>query len=114
MINSEILKFLDAPTQRLPLPAAHADPAFRRCLEDACSSQELIENFDRLTGCRVSSIATGSAIERMIDEASGFRDDQLRQFSEFVHEWVYLRLPYQAIHSLRLIACQTGIQADQR
>lgn len=104
MINSEIRKFLDAPTQRLPLPAAHADPAFQRCLEDACLSQDLIENFDRLTGCRVARIATGSAIERMVDEASGFRDDQLRQFSEFVHEWVYLRLPDQAIHCLRLSA----------
>lgn len=104
MTESEILKTLDAPAQRMPLPAAHADPAFQRCIEDACSSQELIENFDRLTGCRVGRIATGSAIERMVDHASGFRDDQLRQFSEFVHECVYLRLPDQAIHALRLSA----------
>lgn len=90
------------PAERLPLPAAYTDPAFNKCLFEAASTPEFIENFDRLTGSQVGRIGAGSVIEQMIDQATGFRDEQIRKFVEFVHDSVYLRLPHEAIHAIRL------------
>ena len=87
---------------RLPLPEAYIDPAYQQCLVEACNTPELIENFERLSGCKISRIAKGSSIEKMIDQVTGFRDDQLRQFAKFVHDSVYMRLPDEAINALRV------------
>lgn len=106
---SNLLAALKTPSNRLALPAAHADPAFSRCLEEASSSPELIENFDRLFDCRLSRISSGSPIETMIDVATGFQGEQLRRFSEFVHEYVYMRLPDEAIDALRLAERQLEV-----
>lgn len=86
---------------RLPLPEAYIDPAYQQCLVEACNTPTLLENFERLSGCKISGIAKGSSIEKMIDQVTGFRDDQLRHFAEFVHDSVYMRLPDEAIHALR-------------
>lgn len=102
--RSEVEDVLNTPAERMALPAAYVDPAFQMCLAEASANPELIENFDRLTGCKVGRIASASAIEKMVDQASGFRDEQLRQFAEFVHDCVYLRLPDQAIHAMRITA----------
>lgn len=107
--KAEIVELLKASAKRLELPAAFVDPAFQLCLVEASGNQELVENFDRLTGCKVGRIASASAIEKMVDAATGFRDDQLRQFSEFVHDCVYTRLPDDAIHALRI----TALTAEQ-
>ena len=101
--QKEILETLSStPADRFPIPAAYADPAFNKCLVEAASIPEFIENFDRLTGSAVGKIGAGPAIVEMIDKVTGFRDAQLRKFAEFVHESVYLRLPSQAIHAIRM------------
>ncbi len=103
MSRGAILELIsDTHAERLPLPMAYSDPAFNRCVIEACATPELIENFDRLTGCKVGRIANGTGLERMVDEVTGFRNDQLRQFAEFIHDSVYMRLPDEAIHALRL------------
>ena len=84
---------------RLELPAAYADPAFLRCLHEAIDTPELVENFDRLYGATLSTRT--SPIERMVDEATGKRDDDMRAFVEFVHFSIYTRLPDEALESLR-------------
>ena len=87
---------------RLTLPFAYADPAFDRCMHEASTTPELVEQFDRLYGCSLSRAR--SPIEQMIDKATGYQDDQLRKFTEFVHDSIYMRLPDDAIHALRLAA----------
>jgi hypothetical protein len=104
MSRKKVLEVLSAtPAERLPLPLAYADPAFNKCMLESFASHELIEQFDRLTGCKVGRIGHGPEIVRMIDEATGFQDDQLRQFADFVHRDVYMRLAPEAIHALRLV-----------
>ena len=75
---------------RLPLPAAYADQAFMACLNEAIDTPELVEQFDRLYG---ASLTLGKAA-----------DGDMRAFVKFVHDSVYLRLPDEAIHSLRASA----------
>jgi hypothetical protein len=75
--------------ERLPIPIAYADPAFWRGVEGAIGVPELIEQFDRVYGCKLSRIGKDSVIERMTDEATRSRDEQLRRFAEFVHYSVY-------------------------
>jgi len=78
---------------RLALPAAYIDPAFIACLVASISERELVEQFDRLYG---ASLSIGELC-----------DGDLRSFSEFVHNCVYLRLPDEAIVSLR-VSSQEG------
>ena len=65
------------------IPLSITDPEFHACLREAAASIPLIEEFRRLTG-----------LDR-IDV------DFARQFVRFVYDSIYLRLPDEAIHSLR-------------
>ena len=108
--KNEIRKSLaETAAPRLPLPLAYSDPAFAKCMDEACRTPELVQAFDRLTGCKIGSLAKRAPIERMVDEVTGFRDDQMRQFVEFVHDSIYLRLPDEAINAFRLAS---EIQSD--
>lgn len=71
---------------RLPIPAAYIDPAFQRCLHEAIATPELVANFDRLYGATLGTKHT---------------EDDTRGFTKFVHDSIYMRLPNEAIHSLR-------------
>lgn len=92
----------ETPASRLPLPLAYSDPAFARYMEAASRTPELIQAFDRLTVFRIGAIGTRSAIERMVDEATGFQDEQMRQLVEFVHDSIYLRIPDEAVNAFRV------------
>lgn len=72
---------------RLPLSAAYFDPAFINCMASAIAEPELVHHFCRLYGSKLNTP------ERT--------DDDMRAFSAFVHDGIYLRLPDEAIHSLR-------------
>ncbi|WP_322997158.1 hypothetical protein [Castellaniella sp.] len=87
------------PSPRLPLPAAHIDPAFIACLNEAINTPELIRQHDRLYGSTLMSRAT--PIERMVDKATGKTVDDMRAFVEFVHRCIYLTLDDAAIEALR-------------
>jgi hypothetical protein len=90
----------EAGAPRFALPVAYADPAFRRCLEEAFTTTALGVQFDRLYGSTLFSRT--SQIERMVDEATGKQGEDFRAFVEFVHDCIYLRLPDEAIGSFRL------------
>lgn len=87
------------PAVRLPIPAAYCDPAFVMCLHGAIDIPELVSEFNRLYGATLGARTT--AIEQMVDKATGKADDDMRAFAEFVHDSVYTHLPDEAIHSLR-------------
>lgn len=87
------------PALRLPMPAAYCDPAFVVCLHGAIDIPELVAEFNRLYGATLGARAT--AIEQMVDKATGKAEDDMRAFAEFVHDCVYTRLSDEAIHSLR-------------
>lgn len=87
------------PAARLPMPAAYCDPAFVVCLRGAIDIPELVSEFNRLYGATLGARAT--AIEQMVDKATGKADDDMRAFAKFLHDCVYTRLSDEAIHSLR-------------
>jgi hypothetical protein len=88
------------PDVRAALPLAHGDPAFQACLRGAVETPELVAQFDRLYGARL--VTKQSPIDAMIDKATGKQEADMRGFVEFVHNAIYLRLPNEAIHALRL------------
>ena len=49
-------------------------------------NKEFVEQYNRLTGSNINKNKT--AIESMIDEATGKTTDELRKFIEFVQEYV--------------------------
>lgn len=90
------------PALRLPLPAAYADPAFLRCADEAIGTPELVENFNRLYGASLG--ARRSPLDAMVDKATGKQADDMRAFTRFIHDGIYLRLPDEAIHAFRAAA----------
>ncbi len=71
------------------------DPALMHMVERCLDEKELVEQFARLYGIGLPQIAK-SPIEYMVDEATGWRSDQYREFFNafipFVHRAVYLPL----------------------
>jgi hypothetical protein len=90
----------DLPDLRAPLPMAYDDPAFMACLHGAIGEPELVRQFDRLYGATL--VSRKNWLETAIDKATGKQDDDMRAFIEFVHNCIYMRLPNEAIHALRL------------
>jgi hypothetical protein len=80
------------PDLRASFPMACADPAFVRCLEESITTPELVDGFNRLY--------KASLAKR--DSTPEVQQDDMRRFAEFVHDCIYLRLPNEAIHALRL------------
>lgn len=82
----------------LPFPVIRTllcDPLFSEVLERCFEEEELVEQFTRIYGVGLPRQPT-IPIAALVDEATGFRDDQYRQFfSEFipfVYRSVYLPL----------------------
>jgi len=88
------------PDLRWPLPQAHGDPAFQAFLRESIEVPELIAQFDRLYGANL--VTRQAPLSAMIDAATGKQQDDMRAFVAFVHECIYLRLPSEAIHALRI------------
>jgi len=82
----------DIPKTNVP-PWILTQPAFQQCVEEAISIREFRENFDRLNEYKTNISLRGSPIELKIDEASGRLEDSMRQFINFVYEFIYSRLP---------------------
>lgn len=70
---------------------------FERVLAETAATEELVSEWDRLTGYRLRALGRRSPIERMVDDASGYHADQMREiardFIEFVYNCVWMRLP---------------------
>lgn len=76
---------------------------FYECLMSCAGNQELVDQFNRLTGREVGAADMRSPLDRMIDQASGYEEtlalsveDDLRAFIQFCHEAVWTRLPRTA------------------
>ena len=82
---------------RLPMPAAYADPAFLACVNEAIETPELLTEFDRLYGANLSTNKP--------------KNGDMRAFVGFVHKSVCLCLPDDAIHSLRICGLTATAQA---
>lgn len=66
---------------------------FQDCVLECSKNRELISEFDRLNGTHLSTLDRRKPIEQMIDEATGRDRAALQQFIEFVHEFVWTRIP---------------------
>jgi len=65
----------------------------QECIIECAGREDLVREFNRLTGCRLGQSLERTGIERMIDEATGYpgeSDDDMRQFCEFVRDYIWL------------------------
>ena len=72
---------------------------FLECLSVCASTPELVAEFNRLTGCKFGQSQNRTALERAIDEATGYsgeRDEDMAAFVDFVYEMIWQRLPGEA------------------
>jgi hypothetical protein len=69
---------------------ANRNEVFHKCLMFSAGQKELIEQFDRLTGYNLS--LKGSPIVIQIDKATGFQEQGMKEFIQFVYNFVYLPL----------------------
>lgn len=68
---------------------------FEEVLMECAKNKTLVAEFDRLTGNNLS--LKGSALERMIDDASGRTEAGIVEFIAFVHETVWMPLAKESI-----------------
>ena len=61
------------------------------------ATPDFVQEFDRITGCHLAAKDLRSPIVAMVDQATGFEEQQKeldrRKFVAFVYETVWLRLP---------------------
>lgn len=73
---------------------------FMDCVFTAAAIPELVDNFNRLTGCTLGCSIPKTPLEAIIDRATGY-DNKLSDeekanivaFIDFVYEFVWCRLP---------------------
>lgn len=73
-----------------------ADQAFANLVTYCASVPELVEQFNRLSGCNLGQSANRTPFERAIDEATGAPGESeidMALFVEFVREYIWMRLP---------------------
>lgn len=68
-------------------------PTLLDCLHAAIDNEDLVREFDRLSGTHLSKVHLRSPLDAMIDEATGRDADAIDQFVAFVIVciWVPLR-----------------------
>ncbi len=65
---------------------------FIGCLETALHS-DLVKEWERLSG---KKLLPASPLDRMIDSATGYDMVMMREFADFVYEYVFLALPIES------------------
>ena len=60
------------------------------CVVHCAGVPELVAEFDRLTGSNLS--LRGTSLDLMIDEATGRQREEMREFTAFVFECIWLPL----------------------
>jgi len=65
---------------------------FHEVLLACANNREFVHNFDRLRGTHLAQVGSGSIVDR-IDDATGYRDEELHLFIEAVHDLVWSRMP---------------------
>ena len=60
---------------------------FEQCVKEAWNTPDLVEQYKRLTGARLGG---GLPIERMIDDASGFKEKEYTDFFNFVRDYIWI------------------------
>ncbi len=66
------------------------DPLFRKCVLKAAADKEFVQQFDRLHGSNLQR--KGHVLSKMVDDATGKTDEDIRTFLELVHQTIYLPL----------------------
>ena len=79
--------------RELPLPIrlqlSRHGVTFYQCIMECAGTPELVENYDRLRGTNLSR--KGHPINVMIDEATGRLKAEMKEFIEFVWEYIFIR-----------------------
>ena len=80
-------------------PPYPLDPFFIQCLIEAIDCPDLVEQFDRLYGSNLA--LKGIGIDLVIDKTTGRLQDNIRDFADFVHKYVYNIVVAQCPQSLK-------------
>ena len=64
---------------------------FIDCLEAAIHS-DLVKEWERLSG---KKLVSRSPLDKMIDEATGYDMAIMREFADFVYQYVFLTMPVE-------------------
>lgn len=64
---------------------------FEECVLICSENEELVAEFDRLSGTHLSSFGSRKPIDMMIDEATGRDEEAMKKFVDFIYEFVWLR-----------------------
>lgn len=100
---------VEALLECAPMPdarTAERTEGLTRIVLECANNPEFLAEFNRLTGCSLG--APRSTIEQMIDESTGWEQEQLRRFVAFVMEFVVL--PLATAHHARCSECPHGGQ----
>lgn len=62
---------------------------FEECAQEAMRCPELLKQYDRLNGTRLSA-GSSAPIETMIDEITGYKEKQWHDFLNFVRDYIWL------------------------
>jgi hypothetical protein len=74
---------------------------------ECIANDELVAQFNRLTGCQLLKSAKRTPLEVAVDKACGYdgeRDEDWQRWSQFVIDNIWLALPEEARHDFRVKA----------
>lgn len=63
---------------------------FQECVLQCAANKELVAEFDRLSGTSLGE--SRSPLDRLIDEATGREEDEIKEFVKFVFLCIWLPL----------------------
>lgn len=73
---------------------------FPDLLFEVAANRDFVREYDRLRGTCLSKLGTRSALEAMIDSATGREEGDLARFVEDVYDLFWLRMPRDTALSL--------------
>ena len=66
---------------------------FLECVQACAGVPSFVAEYDRITGSRLTEMATAAPIDQMVDKATGRKRDEVAKFAAFVYEFVWTRMP---------------------
>ena len=86
---------------------------FGECVVVCAGEPSFVREFDRLSGHHLSSITSRSALETMIDEATGRDREACMAFLAFVWEFIWTRIDWRPPEGGKVTATPPGSEVKR-
>lgn len=73
-------------------PLEEKKVGFEDCIYLCAGEEDFVKQYDRLMGSHFGKLLKTSPLEKMIDEASGFKTEECYKFFTFCYQYVWLPL----------------------